>query len=199
MNWLKNNKLKTFLAAILLWFGFCLIQVYTFSKEYHEVKSDVAIVLGAGQSNGVLSPIFEERMNHAIYLLNEGKVNVILITGGYGEGESISDSEAAKQYAIEKGVSEAKILLEETSTITFYNIKNAKEIMIEYDLKTALIVSDPYHMKRSLAMCNKMEIDALSSPTSTTMYRSYKTKAPFLVKQTWFYCLFLLIGQFRFV
>ncbi|MGB1248542.1 MAG: hypothetical protein ACPG4Z_06620, partial [Chitinophagales bacterium] len=66
-----------------------------------------------------------------------------------------------------------------------------------FDLETALIVSDPYHMKRSIAMCNKMEMNALSSPTPTTMYRSYKTKFPFLIEQTWFYCLFLLFGQFR--
>ncbi len=60
---------------------------------------------------------------------------------------------------------------------------------------SALLVSDPYHMKRSIAMCNLMEIEVLPSPT--TMYRTPKTKCMFLFRETFYYWVYTCIGQYR--
>ena len=193
----KTKRVLLVLTIITAWFTFNLIQIYTFSKKNYDTKSDVAIVLGVGTKDGELSAVFKERMNHSINLLNQGKVNFILITGGYGKNETISDSKAGKLYAMKKRIPQNKILLEQASKITFYNIHNAKKIMTENSLNTALVVSDPYHMKRSIEMCKKVGITALPSPTPSTMYRTTKVKRRFLVNQTWNYCLYVLFGQFR--
>ncbi|MEM6298634.1 MAG: YdcF family protein, partial [Bacteroidota bacterium] len=181
----------TLLSLLLLFVG-TAISIRQYSKRFSTSQSDVAIVLGAGTSNGKLSPVYAQRVNHALDLLSAGKVDKVIFTGGFGEGERISDAEAAAAYAIEKGFSEDQILIEEESTITFYNIKNAKALMKDHDLKNALIVSDPYHMKRAMHMCQKIGIKALSSPTPTTMYRSRKTKFDFLVKETINYWAYIL-------
>jgi uncharacterized SAM-binding protein YcdF (DUF218 family) len=172
-------------------------RVYDYAKLYHEDASDVAIVLGAGTSNGKLSPVFEERMNHAIYLMKNQKVKFIIITGGFGDGQNISDSYAAKSFAVQKGIPEANIFIEESSQITYENIINAQKIMEQNEFQTALLVSDPYHMKRAMAMCQDLGINALSSPTPTTMYRSAKAKRDFLINQTWNYCVYILFKRYR--
>lgn len=194
-NW--RRYLFLVLAGLLICFIITAISIRLYSKRYFETQSDAAIVLGAGTANGKISMVFEERILHAITLLKKDKVKVLIFTGGYGKGQTISDSKAAKNYAISKGVPENKILIEEKSTITFYNIKNAKVLMKQNDLKTALIVSDPYHMKRSMDMCERIGLNALPSPTPTTMYKSRNTKFSFLVNETFNYWGYLLVGRHR--
>ena len=62
-----------------------------------------------------------------------------------------------------------------------------KEIMESEDLSTAILVSDPLHMKRSMMMAKDYKIEAFSSPTPTTRYQTTRTKLPFLARETFFY------------
>jgi len=54
-------------------------------------------------------------------------------------------------------------------------------------MDTAIIVSDPLHMKRAILMAKDYGIEACSSPTPTTMYKSAKTQIPFLAREVFFY------------
>lgn len=111
----------------------------------------------------------------------------ILFTGGIGKKETISDSKSAMLYAIKKGVPKKNILIEEKSTITYENLKEAYQIMKSKNLNTALVVSDPIHMKRAIKISNRIGIRCKPSPTQTTMYKSWKTKIPFLLYESFFY------------
>lgn len=190
-----KNGIKWFLLAILMWFIYVGISIHDFSHNYCETNSHVAIVLGAGSSNGKLSLIFKERVNHALLLYKSKLVDKIIFTGGFGEGESISDSQSALEYAIENGVSKQDIYLEEKSTITYENLIFADSIMKANNLETTLIVSDPYHMCRSMAMCAKLDMNAKPSPTQTSMYKSCTTKFPSLIYETFYYNIDLLLGH----
>ena len=85
------------------------------------------------------------------------------------------------------GVPEEDIQMEETSTITQENLENAKRIMDENAYEKAIIVSDPLHMKRAMLLAKDTGMEAYSSPTPTTMYRSFRTKLPFLAREVLFY------------
>ena len=125
-------------------------------------------------------------------------MDALIFTGGIGEGNGRSDAWVAGQYAIEQGVPEADILLEEKSTITQENIANAKKIMDEKGYRTAIIVSDPLHMKRAMLMARDYGIEAYSSPTPTSRYISLKTKIPFLAREEFFYIgykVYRMIGK----
>ena len=54
-------------------------------------------------------------------------------------------------------------------------------------LETAVIVSDPLHMKRAMLLAEDAGITAYSSPTPTTRYISMRTKIPFLARETFYY------------
>lgn len=61
----------------------------------------------------------------------------------------------------------------------------------------ALIVSDPLHMKRAMLYAKDFGITAYSSPTPTTLYRSRKTKASFLMREVFYYSGYRLTRMFR--
>jgi len=95
-----------------------------------------------------------------------------------------------------KGVPLQDILIEEHSTTTQQNIDNAAKIMMRNNLKTAVIVSDPLHMKRAMKMANDDGLTAYSSPTPTSKYKTLKTKMPFLMREVYFYIGYILFGRF---
>jgi len=95
----------------VLYVTWMTISIISYSNDRNEVISDAAIVLGAGISHDKPSPVFRERINHAIYLYRQGKVEHLIFTGGLGEGETLAESEVARMYAIENAVLPKKSLL----------------------------------------------------------------------------------------
>ena len=175
------------LAAVTLYSIFCAISIVRYADRDESAPADCIIVLGAGTNGRTPNPVFRERLHHAVTLYEKGYSDVILLTGGYSPGNAYSDAAIAGQYLMELGIPEDAILLEEKSTITQENLEYAKEIMDLHDLSTAIIISDPLHMKRSMMMAKDYEIDALPSPTPTTRYQTWRTKLPFLARETFFY------------
>ena len=173
------------------------ISIWSCGSVDEKRTADCAIILGAGTSGGEVSPVYRERINHGIWLYKNGYVDYIIVTGGTGDGETVSDAEAARDYAISCGIPDDAVIIEAKSTITEENIENAKVIMDAYSLEDAIIVSDPLHMKRAMLMCEDYGIQAYSSPTPTSMYRSLKTKLPFLLREEFFYIGYRIARIFR--
>lgn len=176
-------------AALLfgLFVGVNAWSIYKFSKVDETRKADAAIILGAALTMDGVSPVFRERINHGIWLYENEYVDKVIITGGYGEGSMASDAYVGKKYAISKGVPEIDILIEEDSKETKENLENAKRVLDLNDLETALVVSDPLHMKRAMFLAEQAGIKAYSSPTQTTAYRGRNVKAGFLLREVFVY------------
>jgi len=199
---LRGKKLAV-LVSLLVVFLIILFAIITavniaqYGKLEEKAHCDVAIVLGAATSGEEVSPVYRERINHGIWLYENGYVDYLILTGGVGEGNEKSDAYVAKQYAIEKGIPNQAILIEERSTITEENLEYAKAIMDAHSMDTAIVVSDPLHMKRVMLMADDYGITAYSSPTPTTMYRSAKTQIPFLARELFFYVGYSIVRVFR--
>ena len=196
-----SHKIKRLIAILLaVIFGYCVltaVSIISFSEKDETRPADAAIVLGASVYDNSPSPVFCERINHAVDLYNDGYVDAIIMTGGVGEGNIRSEADIAREYAEQQGIPVESILIEENSKITDENLRNAKRIMNEHDLDTALIVSDPLHMKRAMLYAHDHEMKAYSSPTPTSLYRSWKTKLPFLVREVFYYTGYRLVRLFR--
>lgn len=200
----KSNRKKVLVRVsaaavflLLLWVILSAVSIVHFSKVDQKTRCDAAIILGAATSRGEVSPVYRERINHGIWLYENGYVDYLILTGGTGDGNHISDAAAAKQYALSRGVPGDAILIEEVSTITEENLHQARALMDAHSLDTAIIVSDPLHMKRAMVMARDYGIRAWSSPTPTTMYRSAKTQIPFLAREVFFYVGYLIVRLFR--
>lgn len=163
------------------------IAIYRFSQQDQTRKADCAIVAGAGINKKSPSPVFTARLDHAIWLYQEGKVNSLILTGGLSNGATESDAAIARNYLLNRGVPESVIFIDEQSTVTRENIHNAKIIMTRQNMQTALLVSDPLHMLRMRLIAHDNDIVSWSSPTTTSRYRSWQTQLPFLLRESFYY------------
>ena len=175
------------IAVIFIYVLGTALSIVSFSEKDETRQADAAVVLGASVYDNSPSPVFRERIDHAVDLYNDGYVNAIIMTGGVGEGNIRSEADIAREYAEQQGVPAEVIFKEEESSITAGNLEMARQVMSEQGFNTALIVSDPLHMKRAMMYADDLGMKAYSSPTPTSLYRSWKTKLPFLFREEFFY------------
>jgi uncharacterized SAM-binding protein YcdF (DUF218 family) len=184
--------LLTVTSVLLVAIASTAIGIYSYGSHPHNLKADAAIVLGAAVWGQEPSPVFRERINHAVNLYKNGNVNTIIFTGGVGESQELAEAIVGKGYAMQQGVKAADILTETQSRTTHQNLKNAWEVASHQKLSQFLIVSDPLHLKRAVLMARDLGMDAYPSPTPTTRYRSWQSQMPFLMRETYFYFVYLV-------
>jgi uncharacterized SAM-binding protein YcdF (DUF218 family) len=182
------------LLALLLWCGWLGWRIARGASLDETRHADVAIILGAAAYGEKPSPVFEQRIAHGIELYKNGTVKKLILTGGFGEGAQFSESEVARRYAIEQGVPVKDLLIEKKSRTTLDNLRMARDLMNEHGLKSALIVSDPLHMERATWMMQDLGITAWRSPTLTTRYTSFESKAGFLAREIYSVTLYIVAG-----
>ncbi len=195
----RIKRLCKWLTGLLLvavaWLAYVAWDIVQFGRLDEKRKCDVAIVLGAAAWDRRPSPVLEERLNHAIDLYRQHWVQKLLFTGGFGHGAPMAESEVARDYALREGVPAADILVETTSTSTVENIAEAKRLMAAHHLHSAIVVSDPLQMRRAIEMAQDEGIEAASSPTPTTRYRSKDKKADFLWEEVYKRHIYWLAGR----
>jgi len=174
------------IIAVTLWCVIVATSIWRYGNHDNAVKSDCIVVLGAAVEGENPSPVFAERIRHGIDLYGTGYAPKLIFTGGYGEGQKFSESGVARSVAKKRGVPADDIYTEEKSRTTQQNMAEAAALMKTHNLKSAIIVSDPLHMKRAMLMADDFGIQAVSSPTPTTRYRSLRTKLGFLVRELYF-------------
>ena len=130
--------------------------------------ADVIVVLGAAQYDGRPSPVFEARLEHAVALWKQGIAQHFVVTGGKMPEDRTTEAAVARQYAIAHGVPADAIFDEDEGRNTLSSLTAVAAQMRERGLGSAVIVSDPTHMLRSLRMAKDLGLDAWGSPTTTS-------------------------------
>lgn len=186
---MKRKKIIIIFSIIIpvMYVACNIISICRYSIVSSDAYCDCAIVLGAAASDRGVSNVYAGRLNHAIILYEKKRVQRIIVTGGLGEGNTKTDAEVAMEYLVSNGIPKEAIIEENTSTITQENLKNAAIIMSHEGLTSALIVSDPLHMRRAILLADDVGVEAYPSPTQTSAYKSLKTKIPFVARETFFY------------
>lgn len=126
--------------------------------------SDVMIVLGAKLIGAAPSGILKLRLDKAIKLYQEGYAPLIIVSGAKGDDEATSEAQAMRDYLVAAGISPDVIILEKNSFNTRQNLANSQVIMQQRDLKTAIIVSNASHIRRSLVLAKNLGIHATGAP-----------------------------------
>jgi uncharacterized SAM-binding protein YcdF (DUF218 family) len=202
----KLKRLNVFLTNVILFFLISFFvhvlssacNIYCFSRVNEIANADAAVILGASIWNDKPSPVFQERINHGIWLYKNGYVKYLIFTGGAGKNSNVSESFVAMNYAIENSIPIEKIFIEEKSRVTFENIFYARNIIRDNNFTKIIIVSDPLHMKRAITMARDLNLNVYPSPTPTTRYISSKTKLNFLLYELSYY-IFYELYKYSFV
>lgn len=160
--------------------------IAAFSGQSDAASADAAVVLGAAVHDDAPSPVFEERLRHAAGLFESGRVDWIVVTGGVGQGDSLAESEAGRDWLIGAGISADRLLVETRSRTTRQNLTFALPLLAEHDVNRVLIVSDPLHMRRATRMAEDLGLDAHPSPTRTSRFQTLGTQIPMLLREVYF-------------
>jgi uncharacterized SAM-binding protein YcdF (DUF218 family) len=128
---------------------------------------DAAIVLGAAVlADGIPSPSLQRRTLHAVDLFKKGKARFLIFTGGIGKYPP-SEAQVMKRIATAHGVPDSRMVLEETATNTLESAEACAAILAARDwLGTAIVVTDRYHILRTILAFRSAGVRAIgSAPT----------------------------------
>lgn len=117
---------------------------------------NVALVLGAGLKNGKPSPVLKDRLDTALMLYKNNKVSKIIVSGDHGN-KNYDEVNVMKNYLKNEGVLSEDIFMDHAGFSTYDSIYRLREI---FNVKKVIIVTQKYHLYRSLYIAKKLEIDA---------------------------------------
>lgn len=129
--------------------------------------ADCIIVLGCQvRSDGTPSHMLSDRLDRGIELYKQGVAPKIIMSGDHGQTD-YDEVNTMKQYAIDAGVPSEDIFMDHAGFSTYETICRAKEV---FGVKSAVIVTQEYHLYRTLYIAQQFDIDAIGVNAD---YRTY--------------------------
>lgn len=157
------------ILAGVLYFIFCLFQVWSTGRADDEQPVDAIVVMGAAQYDGRPSPQLAARLDHVAELWPTGIAPFVVVTGGNIPGDRFTEAEASARYLIERGVPESALILENEGSNSYESLESVEELLAERNLDDVLIVTDPYHALRSRLTAEEVGLNAWVSSTDTSV------------------------------
>ncbi|MBQ3088976.1 MAG: YdcF family protein [Oscillospiraceae bacterium] len=176
------------LGLLLILEGYILLS----ARDEIRGESDLVLILGCKIWGEEPSPALRARLDRALAFLEaereQGSYPLIVVSGGKGSDEPISEARAMADYLAGQGIDPQRILLEEDSTSTDTNIANTLALLeergIEWEHMT--IVSNGFHLARVRMIAGRYGLDcstlAAPMPTFSSWLWSVLREGPAFVK-----------------
>jgi uncharacterized SAM-binding protein YcdF (DUF218 family) len=194
MHWLARFILAL-LTALAFFCGVVAWEIVQFGNQPYNESAEAAVVLGAAAWGSKPSPVYRERINEALLLYQAGRVKWIIFTGGTREPGFLSEAEVGRQFSVQHGVPIEATLIDTESHTTWQNLEHAKDLMRTANLHSALLVSDPLHMRRAMAMAKDLGLNVQAAPTLSSRFRSWLPWSKFLWRETWLNIDYMILGR----
>lgn len=111
----------------------------------------VIIVLGACIRGTKITGSLKRRLDKALLYLHDNPETIVIVSGGQGRGEDVTEAFAMRQYLLECGVPNARITMEDRSRTTEENLKFSKELLKRGENKIG-IVTNNFHIYRAIKL-----------------------------------------------
>lgn len=169
----------TFLSVVCGagWICLILVEIRIFSAMFsqNEKRVDCLIVLGAQVRGKKITDSLKRRLDRAVMYLKKYPDTRVIVSGGQGPGEEISEADAMAEYLITSGISRKRIIREGQSTSTRENLRYSKKYTDPQKEKIG-IVTNGFHMYRALLIAdqegyrNTYKVPASSNPVFQINY-----------------------------
>ena len=151
-------------TAILVWLG-SLVAVLLFERRDTAAPSRAIVVLGAAQYAGRPSPVLRARLDHALELWRKGLAPTVIVTGGRGDGDTLSEAAVAGRYLHAHGIPASAIRSERNGRTSEESMEAVAAMFDAERDRSVILVSDPFHMLRLDIIARKLGLDPRTSPT----------------------------------
>ncbi len=135
-------------------------------------REDAVIVLGSGIRGEQLTVGLKNRLDEAIECYEENGDILIVVSGGQGAQEDITEALAMERYLLTRGIPQDKIIKEEKATSTYENFVYSKQILDEKlgsDYEAAFVTND-YHIYRAGSLAKIAGFEYTTHSHSSTMW-----------------------------
>ncbi|GBG96995.1 YdcF family protein [Lactococcus termiticola] len=168
--------LMLLLGALIIWSGICLLLIS--SKTHSKSSSDYGsiLVLGSKIEGNNLADSYpaaatKARLDAAVKLAKARPGSRVIVSGGKGFDEPVTEASAMAKYLKAKGIPASQIIEEDKASDTSENLKFSKPYLKG---KTVLVTND-FHLYRSLYLAKKQGLDKLEGEAVVS-----QTKNPLL-------------------
>ena len=177
---LKKKNLKKLLILIII-----LIAIFPFlisihirtqsrkyiSSDYNQISTRVAIVFGAGLNHdGSTSDILEDRVQTAVNLYQENKIEKIIMSGD-NRFQNYNEPQRMIELAQERGVDPEDLQADYAGRRTYDTCYRAKNI---FNLDEAILITQNYHLSRAVYLCNKMGVKSTGVSADLRQYENMR-------------------------
>lgn len=178
IKFVKHKALRNFAVFII---SFCIVFfvlveciIIFGSEDQSNTPVDFVIVLGAGLDyrNKPSGPLLL-RLDKCIEYVSQNPLTPIIVSGGQGPDEEVSEAFAMEEYLVSKGIPRDSIIMEQESKNTLENIKNSKALidkLPDAQSKKVLIVTNSFHMFRAKMLAERFGLKAYGMPCITPIY-----------------------------
>ncbi|RLK58855.1 YdcF family protein [Actinokineospora cianjurensis] len=167
--WLVAAVASVVLVAAYLAFLFVALLAYSvlYSRIGRSKRADAIIVLGAGLNGSTVPPLLANRLDRAVERLDGDAV--LVVSGGQGTDEQVSEAEAMAEYLRGQGVPDERILVEDKATSTEENLRNSMALLAGGDTGTVVAVTNNYHVFRTAVLARRLHLTlhVVGAPTAT--------------------------------
>ena len=178
--WLKPKKfprgllifIRGCVAALLILFFAVEGIIFFGGMKTPEPMLDCIIVLGAKVNGREPSGALRNRIDRAGEYLEENPDTVAVLSGGQGSDEEISEAQCMYERLIQRGIDPERLIMEDNSTDTSENMRFSRELLPE-NTETIGIVTNNFHMFRSLAIARREGLENISGVPVATSLISY--------------------------
>lgn len=158
--WIKTILIIIYAAAVVF---FCIMGALLSSSasKKAEYNKDVLIVLGCAVRGDRVSLTLKYRLDAALEYLDHSPDTHVIVSGGKGDDENISEAQAMRDYLISHGVDPSRITMEDKSASTWENFKFTKAILDErFPNASTAYVTTAFHIYRAGRVAIMNGIDA---------------------------------------
>jgi len=156
------------IALLVLGWAAVVVNVAVTAARDEASTADAIAVLGAAQYNGRPSPVFRARLDHAAALYQRGYAPTVLVTGGVGLGDTLSEAEVGRQYLIRLGLPEQGVVALPPASSTYASLEGVAHWFEGKDRRHVLLVSDGFHMLRLSIIADRLGLAASISPAQNS-------------------------------
>ncbi|MDO5080862.1 YdcF family protein [Buchananella hordeovulneris] len=139
-------------------------------------QPDAIVALGSGLINGQLPPLLCSRVDRALAILRQqqhhGRQPLLVLSGGQGPDEPRAEAAAMAEYALQRGVDPARLLVEDKSRTTRENLRFTRELLAAHPAapQRVLVVTSSYHAARTALLASDLGLTWTVAPARTAFY-----------------------------
>lgn len=146
------------------------ISAFMLKAQYKSPENAKAvIVLGCKVNGDKPSRMLARRLDSAYEFLSEHNDVIVVVSGGKGGDEQISEAEAMKKYLLDKGIAPDRIIMEDMSVNTYENLKFSAQILEAKNINDVAVVTDGFHQYRAGYIAEKFGLESSAINAGTDM------------------------------